>query len=170
MATSLPRHVDGGAPDSAPLVGTPSPKKAKRLRISSEKTVDAALAVIFKASDKQRAVNEAPALAGLDPEGVHQMRIALRRMRCAVAVFRKVIPATQVAWLKHEIASLLKSLSMVRDWDVFLKELLAPIEAARPSDPGLSELRAAAEEERAEGYDNFRKEVHSGTILLCGSG
>jgi CHAD domain-containing protein len=106
-------------------------------------------------------VNEAVALNGVDPEGVHEMRVALRRMRSALSDFREIIPAIQVAWLKRETKWLMTSLGAARDWDVFLSELLAPVKAARPGDAGLAELRAAAEAEREKGYARARSAIRS---------
>ena len=39
-------------------------------------------------------------------------------------------------WLKRETKWLITSLDSARDWDVFLSELLAPVEAARPETLG----------------------------------
>jgi CHAD domain-containing protein len=39
--------------------------------------------------------------------------------------------------------------------------LLAPVEAARPADPGLAELRVAAEAERETGYAEARRAIQS---------
>jgi triphosphatase len=89
------------------------------------------------------------------------MRVALRRMRSALADFREIIPVAQVAWLKGETKWLTTSLGTARDWDVFLSELLAPIVAARPGEAGLAKLRKAAEAERETGYVGARRAIQS---------
>lgn len=89
------------------------------------------------------------------------MRVALRRMRAALSDFREIIPFAQVAWLKRETKWLITSLGTARDWDVFLSELLAPVQAARPGDAGLSKLRMAAEAEREKGYTKARRAIGS---------
>ena len=89
------------------------------------------------------------------------MRVALRRMRAALADFQEIIPAAQVAWLKRETKWLITSLGAARDWDVFLSELLAPVEAAQPGDAGLAKLRMAAETERKKGYAGARRAIRS---------
>jgi CHAD domain-containing protein len=101
--------------------------------------------------------NEGPALSGLDAEGIHQMRVALRRMRSAIADIQEIIPAAQVSRLKRETKWLLASLGSARDGDVFLSELLPPVETDRPGDTGLAELRKAAEAERETGYSCRRR-------------
>jgi triphosphatase len=41
-------------------------------------------------------------LSGLNAEGVHEMRVALRRMRAAISDFQEIFPVTRVSWLKRE--------------------------------------------------------------------
>jgi CHAD domain-containing protein len=119
-------------------------------------TVDGAVALIFTECLKHWTTNEAVALKSADPEGIHEMRVGLRRMRSALSDFRTIIPAPQLAWMKRETKWLITSLSAARDWDVFLAELLEPVEAARPRDRGLEELRTAARAERTRGYATTR--------------
>jgi CHAD domain-containing protein len=119
------------------------------------------MAAIFAECFEQWTFNEAAALHGFDPEGVHQMRVALRRMKSALADFQQVIPPAQVVWLRRETGWVLENLGPARDWDVFLTELLKPVETARPGDASLAELRVAAETERANGYEKLRTALGS---------
>jgi triphosphatase len=139
----------------------PPATKAERVVLGKNASVDDAIAVVFAACLKHWTANEAAALIGLDPDGVHEMRVALRRMRAALSDFQEIIPAAQVDWLKRETKWLITSLGSARDWDVFLSELLAPVEAARPGDAGLAELRIAAEAERDKGYAGARMAIQS---------
>ena len=139
----------------------PAAMKAERIELAKNASVDDAVAIVFAACLRHSTANEAAALSGLDPEGVHEMRVALRRMRAALSDFREIIPVAQVAWLKRETKWLITSLGTARDWDVFLSELLAPIEAARPGDAELAKLRMAAETERKKGYKGSRRAIRS---------
>jgi triphosphatase len=141
--------------------GLPAAMKAERIELAKKASVDDAVAVVFAACLKHWTANEAAALSGLDPEGVHEMRVALRRMCAAVSDFRKIIPVAQVAWLKRETKWLITNLGTARDWDVFISELLAPVEAARPGDAGLAKLRMAAGTEREKGYVRARRAIRS---------
>lgn len=61
------------------------------------------------------------AIKGKDPEGVHQLRVSLRRMRSALKVFSPVLnPGYRRRW-RSELKSLAKELDHVRDLDVFLE-------------------------------------------------
>lgn len=137
-------------------VGRSSVRGPKGVVLARNMTDDDAVALIFTECLKHWTSNEAVALKGADPEGIHEMRVGLRRMRSALSDFRPIIPVPQLAWMKRETKWLITSLGAARDWDVFLAELLEPVEAARPQDRGLRELRTAARAERKRGYATTR--------------
>lgn len=60
------------------------------------------------------------AIKGKDPEGVHQLRVSLRRMRSALKVFSPVLkPDYRRRW-RSKLKRLAKELDQARDLDVFL--------------------------------------------------
>jgi triphosphatase len=63
------------------------------------------------------------ALASNDPEFIHQLRVALRRLRSALRVFK---PAAQVRFAA-ELKWLTGVLGEARDWDVLVAETLPPL-------------------------------------------
>ncbi len=147
----------------------PTWAKAGKLEISPADTVEQALAAIVRHCLGHMLANEAVALAGEQPEGIHQMRVALRRLRSAFSLFKGLIPADQAATLGPEVKWLADSFGPARDWDVFLESLLAPVEEAFPADPGLSALRQAALRCRHEGYEEAKAAIQSPrytTLLL----
>jgi triphosphatase len=90
--------------------------------------------------------NRHGALAAADPEYLHQMRVALRRMRTALEVFADSVPEGVASPLLGEVRWLSRALGSARDWDVFIAATLKPALSARPRHPGLRALRAASEE------------------------
>ncbi|MCG8588365.1 MAG: CHAD domain-containing protein [Proteobacteria bacterium] len=139
----------------------PKPSRAPRLVLERGVTLDAALARIFRSGLQHALLNEEPARAGEDPEGVHQLRVALRRLRSALSCFRDVIPATDAKRLGAELKWLASELGDARDLDVFLGETLAPVLAAFPGDAALARLHQAAELERADAYDRVQAALAS---------
>ena len=140
--------------------GEPPPwHKARPLALDRRATVDEALGAILRACLQHWCVNEAAAVEGVDPEGVHQMRVGLRRLRSAFAVFGRLIAPERRSWLADGARGIIGALGPARDWDVFLSELLAPVLAARPADESLIALRAAAEHERRRGYEAARAAI-----------
>ncbi len=102
------------------------------------------------------------ALVGDDPEYLHQLRVALRRLRSALRVFRPADTEDIVAELKW----LTGALGDARDWDVFTTETL-PILLDGFGDAALgAELLAAAEQKRAAAGANARTALASPRQML----
>ena len=127
--------------------------KAPALAFAEGISVNKTLGKIFRACANQCAANHDAVLDRGDPEGVHQFRVALRRMRSALVVFKTVLPREHTAWLEREASRLIDLLGPARDWDVFITETLADVRAARPDDESLERLAEAAEVERARAYE-----------------
>jgi inorganic triphosphatase YgiF len=90
--------------------------------------------------------NEAGAIAGDNPEHVHQARVAIRRLRSAFRLFSPVLAADFIAVYSPRWRKLAGRLGSARDWDVFLSETLAPLEEAFPGDADLAQLRKRGDE------------------------
>lgn len=135
--------------------------KAGRLDIAPEDTVETALARIVRHCVGHLVANEACALSGDNPEGIHQMRVALRRLRSALSIFKELLPPAQYADLAAEVKWLAGAFGPARDWDVFLEELFAPVDRAFPGDPALAALAEAARRCRELGYVRAREAILS---------
>ncbi len=86
--------------------------------------------------------NERAAREGHDPEGVHQVRLAVRRLRSVLSMFRSVLPAETVAALNEELKWLAGEMSAARNLDVLLDKLLRPVQAAFADDADMAALEA----------------------------
>ncbi len=78
------------------------------------------------------------------PEAVHQMRVAVRRARSALAVFHTTLPAGALDPFKDRLKQLSAKLGPTRDWDVFADETAPAIHQAIPGDARLDRLITAA--------------------------
>lgn len=95
------------------------------------------------------------ARAGTEMEGVHQLRVAMRRLRSVLKVFRPVTDAPQSRALDEALQGFLKLLGPARDWDVFLAGIGAEMAALLPQDRRMRSLLRAAEAEREAAYKNL---------------
>jgi inorganic triphosphatase YgiF len=100
--------------------------------------------------------NERAAREGHDPEGVHQVRLAARRLRSVLSLFRSVLPGDTVAALNEELKWLAAEISAARNLDVFVDQLLRPLQAAFADDPDLAALEAIARTRRGAAYEQVR--------------
>ena len=99
---------------------------------------------------------------GDDPEELHDMRVASRRIRAALSVFRQALPARSER-LRQELGWIADGLGAVRDLDVQLERvegwaLFVPAEGAGGSEivAALQEARRSAREELLRILDSAR--------------
>lgn len=82
--------------------------------------------------------NQEAALQGRS-EGIHQMRIGLRRLRVALSIFKDMLRRRDVIGIKNKIKWLTDQLSPARDYQVFLTETF---ERSHTSGPEFELLKA----------------------------
>ncbi len=80
-----------------------------------------AFAVLRRQFAKMRA-HEAGSRLGEDPEEVHDMRVATRRMRAAIKLFQDALPE-RARWVRDELKWVAGVLGDVRDLDVQLEQI-----------------------------------------------
>ena len=85
--------------------------------------------------------NLAGAAAG-DVDSIHQLRVALRRLRVVLRTFDDVLAAETAEALNAQARSLFRRLGEVRELDVTDQTLLSSLIQDHPHEGGLSELRA----------------------------
>jgi inorganic triphosphatase YgiF len=100
--------------------------------------------------------NEAAVLLN-DAEGIHQMRIAIRRLRAGLAIFQFNILEAKYDWVVGEAKWLMHELSSARSWDVFIDEFVAPVAKLSKTGSGFEALMSVAKKERSL----HRKQAHS---------
>jgi CHAD domain-containing protein len=67
--------------------------------------------------------HEPGARLGEDPEPLHDMRVASRRMRAALLLFRSALPPGEADGLRLRLREVARALGAVRDLDVFIIQL-----------------------------------------------
>lgn len=142
---------------------------AAEVALRPGQSVESALAAILRGCIAQALANEAAAVDGRDIEGLHQLRVALRRLRSALALFRSAIPVGDRQRWNDEARWALGCMGHCRDLDVLLGELLPPLTALRPQDRALGVLAAVAHEQREHEQAAVRACVASrrfGDLLL----
>ncbi|PQA88155.1 CHAD domain-containing protein [Hyphococcus luteus] len=88
------------------------------------------------------------------PEGVHQMRVALRRLRAIERIFRRYVGSDEIARLAARAKLIAGAMGPARDWDVFLEETLPAAQEGAYAPEGLRALKARAEIARAAAWQD----------------
>jgi CHAD domain-containing protein len=104
-------------------ITVPSKKPPETLRVRLDDRLDLAVGKVLT-HQFQRFQEQLPGVRlDIDTEFVHQARVATRRMRSGVRLFREAIPEAAAAYLGGELKWLGGLLGAVRDVDVFLLNL-----------------------------------------------
>jgi inorganic triphosphatase YgiF len=122
-------------------LGTPpTPFKAETVALSAAiEPLDAFRRIAMSCLEHLQQ-NHPGALSSDDPEYIHQMRVATRRLRAALRLFDPVLPENLAGILKEPLSALMKQLGRARDLDVLLTEIANPVLAALPNEPRLPAL------------------------------
>ena len=147
--TELERDV---APDSSqrlivdrpwpPEPGRPSsrPAKADAVRLGRDTTVAEGFEIIVSSCLRHFRLNELLVIESRNVEGLHQARVAMRRLRSALALFRPAVRGQEYRRIKSELSWFTAELGDARNLDVYLTRDLS------------RDQRQLVEERREEAY------------------
>ncbi|MET4478962.1 CHAD domain-containing protein [Bradyrhizobium sp. F1.13.3] len=130
----------------------PAARRPRKLRLDPSVTLDEAFATILRSCFLHLLQSLPAAEDGRNPEGVHQLRVSLRRLRSALDLMRSVGALSNLDALRSEARWLAQDLSAARDWDVFRIETLPTIAKACPSVAGFDALGRAAAGRQSDAY------------------
>jgi len=138
----------------------PPVSKAQDMAVGAGATLDQALDEIFRSALQHLLENQPAAEDGRDPAGIHQYRVALRRLRSILGLIRPLFSSSQQLDLFRADAKwLMSSLNDARDWDVFVTETLPSMVRACPSVEGFDDLGAAAQKQREAAHERAREAI-----------
>ena len=133
-----------------------------QLAISARATsVGAALQELCVACLNHLQANQAGVMQGSDPEYLHQARVALRRMHAGLLAFRRVPPRGFIDPQIDAVHDFLHALGPARDWDVFVRNTLAPVLEQFHDHAGLAALVRSAEGLREDANRRARRRFAS---------
>jgi inorganic triphosphatase YgiF len=99
--------------------------RASKLYLTPEMTAGDSLRLIVLNSFSHLTANDDCARLNLHVEGVHQCRIALRRVRSAFKIYRPLLRRKRIAQIEDAARSLAAILGAARDLDVLQTELFS---------------------------------------------
>ena len=120
--------------------------KAEKVRLDSGMTIGEAFAVVVQSCLRHFRLNEPLIASDLNAAALHQARVAMRRLRSALTLFRPVLVDSDFARLRSELRWFTDQLGEARNLDVILAT--KPTQGARP-DPA---LRRQLRRQRKDSY------------------
>jgi CHAD domain-containing protein len=136
--------VDGGPEDLEPIErrlldagATPASGPSKLARALSDRLPPAGTTEINPVFAYARAQRDAiaaydPGARRADPESVHKMRVATRRLRSTLKTFKRSFPSEPASRLRTELKWLAHQLGEVRDGQVLTEKLVGTVEGEGP--------------------------------------
>lgn len=145
------------------------PVKATPIPLKADDQPAAAFNHIVLACIDHLQRNHDGAINSDDPEYIHQMRVATRRVRAAMRLFGPLVPADFSATALTPMRKLMGILGQARDLDVLLSEIAEPVLAALPDEPRLAALVGIITERRFDRRREavaFLKAPHFGAVAI----
>jgi triphosphatase len=164
IAEIVPAQIDvkSKAERGYDLVKKPSAAAEKAYEPDLSAGLDAgrAFTLIGRACLRQLVANETAAKKR-NAEALHQMRIALRRLRAAISLFAAVVSDARIEAIKNELRWLGRELAPARDLDAFVIEALRPLSKQQADEPGLVSISRLFARERLKSYRRAQGAVES---------
>ena len=149
------------------LVNGSKPKAvgATPIAIAPAASCQAAFQTIARACLHQIVANQDLTRNG-DPEGLHQTRVGLRRLRAAISLFGEMPLGPQSVTVKRELKWISGELGPARELDVFIKGVVNPATAGKSQQPGVATLTRNLRHRRSEAFGRARSAMESGRFRM----
>jgi len=123
LAEALPMKLDVTSKSARAFAlasnETPASVKTSPLRFPPNAMLDDTVAVVLASTLNHFVLNWAALREGDHPESIHQMRVALRRLRAALAMFKRALPCAEFDVFRAEAKRIATALGPARECDAF---------------------------------------------------
>lgn len=135
------------------------PLKAAAVTLKKQQPLGAAMQTLLWSVLQQVQGNLHGMMAGEDAEYLHQLRVALRRLRVLLRMAAGVQEDEQLDAFRRDFAALCSALGRVREWDVFIATTLQPMRQHLPQDAALHALEDACRQQRTASFQACLREM-----------
>ncbi|WP_372929475.1 CHAD domain-containing protein [Methyloceanibacter sp.] len=135
-------------------------ENARRVVVTPDMTSAEAFRSIARNCLRQIVAN-APAMREGRAEALHQMRVGLRRLRVAIALFGQMLGGDERNTIKDKLRWITQELGPARDLDVFAADVLEPMRAAYPGDREVEDTYRDFKERHAAAYARATQSANS---------
>ncbi|CAO4136938.1 CYTH and CHAD domain-containing protein [Methylorubrum extorquens] len=128
-------------------------RKAEPVPLREDMSGAEAFQSVAHACLRHMRLNEEILLQGRDAHALHQVRVAIRRLRSAFSLFGDLVNDPQGRRIRDEIKRLTQPLGHARNLDVFLASTLPAERERHPDEVGLLGLETQLEDQRSKAYE-----------------
>ncbi|MGB9166117.1 MAG: CHAD domain-containing protein [Rhodomicrobium sp.] len=143
-----------GLPKVRPEVGQ---VKAKQANVEEGQTFGAAFAEIVRSARQQIIDNRTVVLETEAPEGVHQLHVGLTRLRAAHRALKPLLDSPAFHQLEDDARAIAHAVGELRDADVLIEDIYAPVAGSVPDEKGFDEFHQALQAHRAAKQELARR-------------
>ena len=129
--------------------------RAEPIVLPPDMTTADAFKCIVRSCIRHFRLNEPLLIATRKDEPLHQCRVALRRLRTALSVFRDVVADDEVETWRNRLKLISRKLGEARDLDVLLANLRKPQEDLLAGEQDQRRLIEQAQDDRERAYDRL---------------
>ena len=137
----------------------PAAHKATAVSLAASASADRVFCRLVDLVLEHLLANQPAALRGDEVEGVHQMRVAVRRLRSLLVLFQPMLERQATQRFEEELRRLGAVLGRARDWDVFLDEALPAASHDGVPVDAVEALQGAAAEQRHAAHQDAKKAI-----------
>jgi inorganic triphosphatase YgiF len=131
-------------------------RRAEPPKLKRGQTCAKALMQMVEAAAGQIHTNRQGVLASEDPAAAHQLRIGLRRLRSTLRPFRPADPTPALRELEGHARTLARTVGQLRDADVLIEQIFAPVAVTIKDDPGLQRVHETLVAHRTQARERVR--------------
>jgi len=143
----------------------PTKVKSGSVKLKRRMTSAEAFQIIGASCLKHMMANEMIVRERLESDAIHQMRVALRRLRAAITLFKAIVADEERDEIRSELRWMANGLGEARDLDVYIAKILKPALISWDEDAGLNALLQEAQERRAQAYGKVQEIVASSRLV-----
>jgi len=139
------------------------PFRAAPPSILKGQTCGEAFALILHSACDQIVKNRTAVLDTGEPEAAHQLRVGLTRLRSAQRAITALADSPQLRQLETDAQTVSRIVGRLRDADVLIEDIYAPVAGNPPREPGMDALYEALKAHRAAMQKETRQALTSET-------
>jgi triphosphatase len=145
---SSTRKLSTGRRKESPALQSVSTFKRKRVKLSADLSASKALEVVLLSAVDHVCASRETLLTSDDPEGPHQIRVGLRRLRSALHAFKPFLAVEPRQEFVKQCRALGHTVGELRDADVLVTDIVLPVRGQLENHPAFQPLLMGLLEQR----------------------
>jgi triphosphatase len=130
----------------------PAPRRAASVKLDKDMRAGFAFQVIARNCILHLRANEASVRAAAGADSIHQLRVAVRRLRSALVAFDDLMPADERQRVSKSVRWIAQQCGRARELDVFWTDVVHPLRERLPGERAVAQFARLIDRLRDEAY------------------